>query len=149
MPLKFTTAPLIKFVPLTVSVKAPEPAVALAGRIDLMAGTGLFVTAALIVKVAEFDVPPPGAGFVTVTDTEPLVAMAAAGIAAVSWFALTTVVVSAAPAKSTTEPLPKLLPLTVRVKAVEPAVALEGCSEVITGTGFVAVVMLVTVEAAA
>jgi hypothetical protein len=149
LPLKFTTELPMKLVPLTVSVNAPEPAVALAGTIDVMAGAGLLVAAALMVKVAEFDVPPPGGGFVTVTDTDPLLAMAAAGIAAVSWFALTKVVVSAAPAKSTTEPLTKLLPLTVRVKAAEPAVALGGWRVVIVGAGFVAVVMLVTGGAAA
>lgn len=42
-----------------------------------------------MVKVAAFDVPPPGAGFVTVTSTIPAVAMLLALIVAVSCEPLT------------------------------------------------------------
>ena len=71
---------------------------------------------------------PAVAGLVTVTVTLPEVAMADAGIATVSWLLLTNVVlaVCAAPFQFTTAFAPKLLPLTVRVNALPPAVALGG-----------------------
>ena len=71
---------------------------------------------------------PPGVpGFVTVTGTVPDFISAVPGIAAVSWFALMCMVVWGAPLKFTAAPLAKLLPLTVKVKAV-PAFALVGLS---------------------
>ena len=55
--------------------------------------------------------------FCTVTEALPAAAMSAAGIAAVSWLALTEVVVRAAAFQSTTEePFTKLLPFTVSIK---------------------------------
>ena len=76
---------------------------------------------------------PPGVpGFVTVTGTVPDFVSAVPGIAAVSWFALTCMVVWAAPLKFTAAPLAKLLPLTVKVKAV-PAFALVGTSWAMVG----------------
>ena len=74
---------------------------------------------ALIVKVRALDTAPPG--FRTVTEALPATAISAAGIAAVSWVALTKVVVRFAPFQRTTEPLTKLLPFTVSVKAGPPA----------------------------
>ena len=65
--------------------------------------------------------PPPGAGFVTVTVTLPAVATSLAGIAAESLLALTKVVGSALPLKFTTDLASKFAPLTVRVKAAPPA----------------------------
>ena len=62
--------------------------------------------------------------------------MSVAGIAAVTCVALTKVVVRVAPFHLTTEPETKLLPLTVRVKAAPPAVALLGTRVVSAGTGF-------------
>ena len=64
--------------------------------------------------------------FSTVTEAVPGEAMSLAGIWAVSWLALTTVVVRAAPFHCTSEPLTKLLPVTVSVKAAPPATALLG-----------------------
>ena len=87
LPPNFTLLPLMKPVPFTVSVKAPDPAVALAGCNVVMAGTGLL--AALIVKTAALDVPPPGAGLVTVTDGVPALAISLARMAAVTCVALT------------------------------------------------------------
>src|SRR4030095_9495748 len=84
--------------------------------------------AVLIVKVSALEVPPPG--FTTVTCAVPAALMSPAGIAAVSWVALTNVVVRAAPFHCTTEPETKLLPFTVSVNARPPAVALFGESEV-------------------
>jgi hypothetical protein len=90
---------------------------------------------ALMVKGRLLEVPPPGDGLVTVTEEVPRLAISVARIAAVSCVALTKVVALAWPLKFTTEPLMKLEPLTVSVKAPEPAVAVEGCSEVRTGAG--------------
>ncbi len=86
-PFHCTTEPATKPLPFTVSVKAVPPAVADEGLRPLMPGTGL--GAALIVKLWAFDVPPPGAGLVTVTWAVPADAMSAAVIAAVSCVALT------------------------------------------------------------
>jgi hypothetical protein len=131
VPLKLTAEPLTKPVPVTVSVNAAPPAVALEGESDVIVGAGLFT-----VKFDAVEVPPPGAGLVTVTGNVPAVAMAVAGIAAVTCVELTNVVVAAVPLKFTTEVLMKPVPFTVRVKAAPPAVALEGDSEVMVGTGF-------------
>src|SRR2546428_10711683 len=68
-----TTDPLTKFVPFTVSVKAPAPAVALPGVSEPIVGTGL--GARLIVKVSALELPPPGAGVNTRTEAVPAVAM--------------------------------------------------------------------------
>src|SRR5438046_9987740 len=88
-----TTDPLTKFVPFTVSVKAPVPAVALLGTSEPSVGTGLAGT--LIVNVSAFELPPPGGGVDTRTEAVPAVAMSAAVIVARSWVALTKVVVRA------------------------------------------------------
>lgn len=52
-------------------------------------------------------------------------------------------VARAEPLKFTTEPLTKLEPFTVRVSAPEPWAAVDGLSDVSTGTGFVAVTVKV------
>src|SRR5574340_1183770 len=124
----------MKPVPLTVRVKAAEPAVALDGESEVSAGTGL--AGAEMVNGSTPEVPPPGAGFDTVTFAVLTEAMSAAVIAAVSCVALTNVVARFAPFHWTTEAAMKPVPLTVRVKAAEPAVALDGRSEVSAGTGF-------------
>ena len=67
-----------------------------------------------------FEVPPPGAGVTTVTGTLPGVTMSLAGIAAVTWPALTNVVVRATPFQRTSEVPTKLLPFTVSVKRGPP-----------------------------
>jgi uncharacterized membrane protein YedE/YeeE len=88
-----------------------------------------------MVKVTPAEVPPPGAGFVTVTDGVPAAAISPAVIAAVSCVELTNVVVRAAPLKLTTDAASKFVPLTVNVNAAPPAVALVGESVVIVGAG--------------
>jgi hypothetical protein len=60
-PFQFMVAPLAKLDPLTVRVKSDPPAVVEAGLSEVKIGTGL-----LTVKFCDPDVPPPGAGFVTV-----------------------------------------------------------------------------------
>jgi hypothetical protein len=120
-PLTWTTDPATKPEPLTVSVKAPLPAVTLAGDTLVSDGAGLFT---VNVKVAL--VPPPGVGVKTVIDNVPAEAMSDAGIVAASCVLLTKVVVRFAPLTRTTEAETKLLPVTVNVNAGLPAVALVG-----------------------
>src|SRR5450755_4323859 len=128
--LKFTTDVVTKFVPFTVNVKAPEPAVALFGCNVVIVGTGLFT-----VKMAEFDVPPPGAGLVTVTPGVPAVLMSLARMEAVNCVALTKVVARALPLKLTTDEFMKFVPITVSVKPPLPVNANAGCNVVTVGTG--------------
>ena len=99
-PFQFTTEVVTKPEPLTVSVKATPPAVALLGEIEPIAGTGL-----LIVNVFAFDVPPPGGLFTTVTETVPAAAMSAAEMEAVTIVLLANVVARADPFQFTTEPV--------------------------------------------
>jgi hypothetical protein len=87
------------------------------------------------VKLIAFEVPPPGAGLVTVTAGVPVEAMLAAGMAAVICVEFTNVVASAAPPKLTIEAATKLVPLIVSVKAAPPATALFGEIVVICGVG--------------
>jgi hypothetical protein len=61
VPFQRTTDPLIKFVPVTVSVNANPPALTEDGLKLEIFGAGL-----LIAKVRTFEVPPPGAGLTTV-----------------------------------------------------------------------------------
>ena len=100
VPFHCTTEVDRKFVPVTVSVNAEPPAVALLGETIVSVGMG-FV--ALMVKARAPEVPPPGAGVNTVTEAEPAVAMSVAEIAAVSWVLLTKVVARAVPFQLTTE----------------------------------------------
>jgi hypothetical protein len=87
------------------------------------------------VKFNGLEVPPPGAGLVTVTAGVPVEAMLAAGMAAVNCVELTNVVAGADPPKLTIEPAAKLPPLIVSVKAAPPAIALFGEIVVIAGVG--------------
>jgi hypothetical protein len=66
-------------VPFTVSVNAAPPVVALAGDIEVIVGTGLFIG-----SVSAPDVPPPGLGLVTVMFTVPEFAISGEGTWAVS-----------------------------------------------------------------
>src|SRR3990172_2694501 len=86
-------------------------------------------------KGSAFEIPPPGAGLKTVTCAVPVVATSLAGMDAWSCVALTKVVVRSAPFQRTTEDEMKLLPVTVRVKAGPPAVALLGERELRMGVG--------------
>jgi hypothetical protein len=85
-PLKLTDEVLTKPVPLMVRVCAPEPATTELGEREVITGAG-FPT----VKFTTFDVPPPGAGFVTVTGYVPAVATSVLARASVSWVLLTKV----------------------------------------------------------
>ena len=87
----------------------------------------------LIVNVTEFDVPPPGAGFTTVTDAVPTVATFAAGTIAVSCVEETNVVVKGEPFQLTVEVETKLVPFTVKVNWPLPAMVDVGLIEVMVG----------------
>ena len=90
-PPKLTVAPVTKLVPLIVSVNAVEPDAVPVGDNVVIVGTGLFTW-----KLTTFvEVPPPSAGFVTVTRSVPDAAMSVAKIAAVTCVLLTNVVVRA------------------------------------------------------
>jgi len=130
LPFQFTVEPFTKLLPVTVSVNAAPPATAPAGLKLVSVGAGL-----LTEKVSAAEVPPPGVGVKTVTGTLPPVAMSAVVMPAVSCVALTNVVVRALPFQRTVEPLTKLVPVTVSVKAGPPAVALVDDNAVSVGTG--------------
>src|SRR5207245_4643866 len=87
LPLHCTRDELMKFVPVSASVKAASPATTLLGEIELSVGAGL-----LIVNVCALEVPPPGVGLKTVADAVPAVAMSLAELAACSCVLLTKVV---------------------------------------------------------
>lgn len=131
----------MKFEPLTVTVCCPEPATAVFGVSDVIAGTGLFA-GALTTKLTAFDVPPPGDGVNTVIGTFPAVAMSACGTEAVSCVALTNDVTRATPFTRTSEEATKLVPFTVKVNAGSPAVLDAGEMVVIVGTGLLAALMV-------
>jgi hypothetical protein len=120
------TAPEAKLLPLRVSVKAGPPAVAESGLNDVMAGGGLMV------NETPLEIAPPD---ITVTVAAPWPAMSDAGIEAVSWVALTNVVLRAAEFHWTTELDENPLPFTVKVNAGPPAGAEVGLIEVVKGGG--------------
>ena len=118
LPFQVTWLPLVKLVPLTVSVNAAVPATAEFGERLVR------VTGGLMVKItAGGEVCPEST---TVTDAVPADAISAAGTAAVSWPALTKVVVRALPFQVILVALVKPAPLTVRRNAGPPAVAFCG-----------------------
>lgn len=82
------------------------------------------------------DKPPPGVGVKTVTAIVPADATSDAVIAARSVVLFTKVVVRLEPFQRTVEVLTKLDPLTVKAKALEPAVAELGEIERTMGEGF-------------
>jgi hypothetical protein len=65
-PFHCTIAVFRKLLPFTVRANAGPPAIAEFGTSETSAGTGVVIS-----NTAEFDVPPPGAGFTTVTSAEP------------------------------------------------------------------------------
>jgi hypothetical protein len=89
----------------------------------------------VIAKDTALEIPPPGPGLVTVTLAAPGSLISPALMAAVSWDALTNVVLRLAPAKRTVAPATKLDPLMVSVKSGPPATADSGLRELMTGTG--------------
>jgi hypothetical protein len=92
-----------------------------------------------MMKVAGAEVPPPGAGFETVTVAVPGVAMSVAEIAACRLVLETKVVVRGLPFHWTADVETKFELLTVNVKAAEPPTTALGLSEVSVGTGLLIV----------
>lgn len=129
-PLTCTTEALLNPDPLTVRVKLDPNTSAVDGEMFEIEGTGF-----LTVNVTAGEVPPPGAAVKTVIDNEAPTATSDAGIAAVNCVLLTKLVVRLAPLTRTTEPLMKLLPLTVSVNPALPASALLGEMVAKDGTG--------------
>src|SRR5579864_5741916 len=82
------------------------------------------------------ELPPPGAGFETVTRTVRVVAMSEAGIAAVNFVGLTNVVARALPFQFTTELATKPAPFKLNVNAGPPGGVAPGTSGLLrNGTG--------------
>ena len=129
-PLKSATDVLTKLIPVSVMVVFGAPTVAEVGLMPVSVGIGL-----LMVKVCAVDVPPPGPGVTTVMDAAPAVVRSLAGMTAVSCVALTKLVVNAAPLKSATDELTKLIPVSVMVVFGAPAVAELGLMEVKVARG--------------
>ena len=129
-----TVAPLTKPEPFTVKVDAMFAPVSGLGDTLVMMGVP-----PLMVNVAPEEVPPPGLGVNTVTVADPDEAMSLAGMVAEMAVVrpLLTVcdVDKLVPFHCTTELWSKVMPLTVRVNANPPAVALGGDNDVITGKG--------------
>ena len=93
--------------------------------------------AAVMLKLTELLVPPPGVGLNTVTIAVPTLAILDAGTLADICVLLINVVVSAAPFHLTTELVTKFAPFASIVKEPEPAVAVLGKMLVNEGTGLV------------
>ena len=89
----------------------------------------------LIVKVWEFDSPPPGVGLNTVIGKTPSEAMSEAGMAAVRVVEFTNVVVRSEPLNLTTEEDMNSVPETVIVNSESPTVFPVGSMLVVVGTG--------------
>jgi hypothetical protein len=106
----------------------------LVGEILVVVGTGL-----LMVNVCAFDVPPPGAGFTTVMESLPPMAMDEDGTVIVIVVLETNVVVNGTPLKSIVDDALKFVPVTVSVKDGPPAVVEVGLIEEVVGTGFLMV----------
>src|SRR5579862_8860441 len=132
LPFQRTTELATKFSPTTVN-STGSPRGAQLGARTLIVGTGL--RPLVMVKLIASEVPPPGAGLVTVTAGVPVEAMLAAGMAAVNCVELTKEVERADPPKLTIEAATKFVPLIVSVKAAPPATVLFGEMVVIVGVG--------------
>jgi hypothetical protein len=142
LPFQFTTAPLTKFVPFTVSVNPAPPAPALEGDSPLIVGLGL-----LTVNVCAPDVPPPVGGLYTVTCAVPAVAISVTGIRNDNSVLLVNNVVRPLPFQRTTEAAVKPLPVTVTCTGLfVPAVALLGESDVMAGVGLASMVNVSALE---
>ena len=110
------------------------------GLIEVSTGGGLLITTLVIVKTSEPLVPPPGVPVNTVIFAVPAVVISAAGTVAVNCVELPKLVDRSTPFHLTTEPLMKLLPVIVIVKAADPATALFGEIVMAVGTGLLGVV---------
>src|SRR3990172_1120917 len=99
-PFHWTTVPLTKLLPLTVSVNPLLPSKIRLGERLLTVGTGL-----LTMRLANVEVPPPGAGLKTSTRQVPATARSAWVIWASNWSELISVVGRLLPFKRTMDVL--------------------------------------------
>jgi hypothetical protein len=90
---------------------------------------------AVMVKLVVAEVPPPGAGVITLIATMRGVVKSAAEMPARSCVALTNVVGRSVPSQRTLEVGTKLLPVTVSVSPPVPAAAVVGDRLLATGVG--------------
>ena len=107
--------------------------------------TLIVLLAGLMVKVCAFETWP--SPLRAATEAEPGVEMSDAGMLAVTWVALTNVVVRAAPFQSTDVPGAKLLPVAVSVKPGPTAVAAFGVIALTVGPGAPVTVQLTWITA--
>lgn len=105
-----------------------------------------FAAASRTVNVWALEVPPPGAGFTTVTADVVAVVRSDVRIAAVSVVIETNVVVRAEPSHRTEEEALKFVPVSVSVKPLLPAVVEVGEMLVVVGTGFETATVLLNTE---
>lgn len=134
MPLKLTTELVTKFEPFTNRAKGGAAAAMLEGLIAEMVGES-----AATGNSTEVEAPPPGSGLNTKTTAVPSLSTSLAKILAFICVELTNVVLRACPPKNTVDPGTKFAPFTCKVKAVSFAIAKDGESDEIMGTGFIAV----------
>jgi len=127
-PFQFTAEPEMKFVPFTVSVKSELPAGVEVGEREVVVGAGF-----VIVKVSEFEVPPPGAGVTTSTEAVPAVAISIAGTMAVSSPDEINVVASGEPFQYAVDDAKKFDPSNVNVNCAPPIVVEVGLRELRIG----------------
>ena len=121
LPFHCTTEQGRKFPPVTLSVMAAVPAVALTGKSEAIVGAGS-AAGAVTEKLMEFDRTEP---VDTVTGCIPWNAASAEVSSAVSCVELTNVVARGDPFQLTTEPLTKFVPFTVSVRPVRLQDAVE------------------------
>lgn len=121
-------------VPITVSVNPGPPALVCVGDNALMVGTGL--EGALTTKLIATEVPPPGAGLITVTFALPALTRSKGGTVAWSRVLETSVVVSAAPFHAMADPLTNPVPVADSMSPALPATADVGVIDASVGVGF-------------
>jgi len=119
-----TVEPLRKPVPVTARLKAADPATALVGLKEPIAG-------ALTVNLYAAD--EALLVFFTVTFTDPAVASCVLVTAAVNEVALLYVVARAVDPHITVDPLRKPVPVTARLNGADPATALDGLKDPAVG----------------
>ena len=129
--MKFTTELVTKFEPMASKLKSFPPAVTLEGLMNERMGKGADTG-----NSTEVEAPPPGSGLNTKTTTVPPLSISLARILAFNCVGLTNVVLRAFPPKLTVAPGKKFAPLTCKVNLAPSAVAEDGESEEIMGTGF-------------
>jgi hypothetical protein len=95
------------------------------------------------IKFCAFDVPPPGAGFDIVTVEVPTVLKSPDGITAVSCVEEANVVARALPLNSTVDAATKFVPFTVSVNCGSFCVAEVGVIEIVVGSKFEIVAVVV------